>query len=154
MDAETKQLIISTAKNVEILISDVSELKSDVSELKSDVSELKSDVSELKSDVGIMKTEIDTLQSDGKIVKDTVHHMSHQIDFLQFDLSAFRKETDVNFTLVRGEFTRLENHLDGFACSSKRFDVEDAAMRHRQDRLEKKLNRYAPKSHKVKTTSK
>ncbi len=117
MDEETKQLIIGMAK-------DIGTLKSDVGSLKSDVGSLKSDVGSLKSDVG---------------------SLAFRIDSIQFDLNCFREETDVNFSLVHDESGRLEEHIDGFAKQSIRFDTENAATRSRQDRMEERLDRLERK---------
>lgn len=115
MDEETKQLIIGMARNIGTLKSDVGSLKSDVAEIKQ---EFGSDIRSLKSEVA---------------------NMSFRMDSLQFDLSAFRDETDLNFSIVKDQFNEMEIRFDDDVRRTLRTENGDAAMMSRQDRLEARV---------------
>ena len=125
MDEETKQLIVQTAKNVEVLMLDVGTLKSDVSELKSDVSELKSDVSILKGDVKTL-----TLRAD----------------VMDFKFDEMHADMDLGFSLANDSFETLTRHIDGFAAQSVRFVQENAAAMRRDDRMEERILKLEQKA--------
>ena len=72
MTQEEHDLLVSIAKDVNVLKQDVGILKQDVGILKQDVGILKQDVGILKQDVGILKQDVSVLKQDVGDLKEDV----------------------------------------------------------------------------------